>query len=40
MTAMETYPGLTIAQVGNASPFDAGTSERIAVGLREAGLPD
>ncbi|WP_192254291.1 winged helix-turn-helix domain-containing tetratricopeptide repeat protein [Mesorhizobium silamurunense] len=37
---METYPGLTIARVGDASPFDAGTSERIAAGLREAGLPD
>ncbi|WFP74932.1 winged helix-turn-helix domain-containing protein [Mesorhizobium sp. WSM4906] len=37
---MENYPGLTIARVGDASPFDAGTSERIASGLREAGLPE
>ncbi|TJV70014.1 MAG: CadC-family transcriptional regulator [Mesorhizobium sp.] len=37
---METYPGLTITKVGDASPFDADTSERIAAGLREAGLPE
>ncbi|TIV65983.1 MAG: tetratricopeptide repeat protein, partial [Mesorhizobium sp.] len=37
---VETYPGLTIAKVDDASPFEAGTSERIAAGLREAGLPD
>ncbi|MDX8502771.1 winged helix-turn-helix domain-containing protein [Mesorhizobium sp. VK4C] len=37
---LESYPGLTIARICDALPFEAGTRERIASGLREAGLPE
>jgi len=37
---LEAHPGLTIGRVNDASPFEAGTRERIAASLREAGLPE
>ncbi|WP_217578120.1 tetratricopeptide repeat protein [Mesorhizobium sp. GbtcB19] len=37
---LEAYPGMTIAKICDQLPFEAGTLERIAAGLREAGLPD
>jgi tetratricopeptide (TPR) repeat protein len=37
---MERYPGLTIAKVRDALTFGPAIAERIAAGLRRAGLPD
>jgi adenylate cyclase len=37
---IEHYPGLTIGKVRNALPFAAEMVERIADGLRQAGLPE
>jgi adenylate cyclase len=37
---LEAHPGLTIAKVRDSLSFGSGTMERIADGLRQAGLPD
>ncbi|TGP20307.1 MULTISPECIES: tetratricopeptide repeat protein [unclassified Mesorhizobium] len=37
---LESNPGLTVAKVWDQLPFETGTPERVAAGLREAGLPD
>jgi tetratricopeptide (TPR) repeat protein len=34
------YPGLTISKVRESLPFGTGMMDRIAIGLREAGLPE
>ncbi|RRI00161.1 hypothetical protein EH240_17645 [Mesorhizobium tamadayense] len=37
---LESDPGLTIAKIWDRLPFEAGTRERVAASLREAGLPE
>ncbi|CAN7666540.1 winged helix-turn-helix domain-containing tetratricopeptide repeat protein [Mesorhizobium sp. LjNodule214] len=37
---LESHPGLTVAKIWDQLPFEAGTRERVAASLREAGLPD
>ncbi|CDX20799.1 hypothetical protein MPLB_190014 [Mesorhizobium sp. ORS 3324] len=37
---MEAFPGLTISKICETLPCEADTRERIAFGLREAGLPE
>jgi hypothetical protein len=37
---LESHPGLTVATIWDQLPFEAGTRERVAASLREAGLPD